>query len=111
FAPNAAWRHLDDREEVTNRVGERGRVPVWPPLAQQGAELRKRAGLLDHGPSCLGEHGPHLQPDQVATEGRRTQRALEHGLEQRAQVEAVAGGDEVDGVAHDPKPNRAEVYA
>ena len=69
LAPDAARRYLDDGEQVANRVGERGRVPVRPAVVQQRAELRKRAWLLDHGSSCLGEDGADLQADQVATEG------------------------------------------
>ena len=93
FAPDAAWRYLDDREQVTNRVGERSRVPVGPALVEERAELRKRAWLLDHGPSCLGEDG--ARPSELAAHANVTRQAV---------TKVVADLERLGIVRRDPHP-------
>src|SRR5207302_7203129 len=89
--PDTAWRHLDDRDQVTNHVGERRRVTVRPLLLEQFAELRKRARFLLQPHAGLRDHRAQVDANQVATERRALQRAFESRGKEGIYREAVTG--------------------
>ena len=108
FAPDGPGRQLDERHEGAHRLGQgRGRV-IRPARRQRLAELAERHRLgLDQAPARGGERGG-VDPGQLPAE-RAAQAALDHRLHQLPQREAVPGGHQVDGAAHQRDPDHAPV--
>lgn len=104
-APQATWRDLDQREPGAQQLGERGRIAVGMLGAEQCAQLLEGARrLLDQSPAALGQCR-EVQTGQALAEGA-AQAQVQDGLQQRAQVQTVLGGDQVDGAALQPEPDR-----
>ena len=99
FSPQAARRHLDQRQQVAGRVGERGGIVVRPALGQPGGQLGPgQRGLAEQGGRHGGEIG-QVNPGEVPSEVSG-QIALHQGLVQRAEADVVRRVHQVDGVAH-----------
>src|SRR5262245_3927489 len=98
-APDAARRHLHERHEVLHGVTEGARVPVRPPLLQEGRDFRA-------GPRLVLQEGPARGRDPRRARARErppesaVERAREHRLHERPEGEVVAGGDEVQRSPH-----------
>ncbi len=104
--PDAARRDLDEREQVPARVGEgRGRV-LRIQLGQRAPELGPGARPLGEESGSVGEDGAEVDAAQRRRMLRMTgQLPVEHGLDERAEEEAVVGADEVDRRPHDDGPH------
>src|SRR4030088_3385855 len=101
LAPQAARRHLDERQQKVHRGGERVGIAVRPALVQQRPKLRGRTWTLVEKLSPRPEQ--RLQVDAVEPAGERgdadiaarTQEdALVYLLHDRTHCEAIARGDQ-----------------
>jgi hypothetical protein len=83
-------------------VGERAGVVVGPPPAKDLAELGVGARLLVQQRPAGGEHGVEVDPLDLAAEGAAGPEVpFQHRPQQRVEGQAVAGGDQVQGGAHE----------
>ena len=105
--PQAAGRHLDGGDEHHARVRERGGVLLREACSQRLPQLLERERPLLQALAAERDDGCEVD---AAQRGREVTVApdegVEDGLHERAQAEAVGGGDEVERAAHDADSHR-----
>ena len=103
-SPDPARRDLHERHPGTHGHRQRVRVAAGERGSQPGSELAERQRRrLDQRPSTGRDFGA-VESGQPRTVGA-LQPAVQHGLQHRAQREAVRGRDQVDRRPHEGDPH------
>jgi hypothetical protein len=98
---------LCQRHEVADGVGEGVGVAVGPAGNQERGEFGAGARPFLHQRPARRHDRGEVDPGELLAEGRAAETARQDRLHQRAQGQAVAGGDEVDRGAHQRCAHRA----
>jgi hypothetical protein len=107
--PDGPGRHLDQRDQRADALGERGRGVAGPVRREQPAKLAERPGRGVHECPARRGQGAGVQAGELLAEDRG-QRPVQRRLDQRAERQAVAGGDEMDRRAHQGDPDHLPAH-
>ncbi len=108
--PEAAWRDLDERQEVGQGVRQRGTVMVGPALGHQGCQLGAGLGsLVEPGtPGCHERVG--LDPRHRPTEwALAMEHSIEDGSDEWPDGQEVIVGRQVEGASHQAAAHRSSL--
>jgi hypothetical protein len=105
-APDAARRHLNDRQQVRHRVPERGRIAPRPPAGERPAELGTRHRRLGQQRGGGGDHLADIHTGKLPGEGLPGEAPVEDRLHPGTEHGAVIRGDEVNRGPHEPDAHR-----
>ena len=108
LAPDRPGRYLNQRDQRPHALGEVARRAVRPPRGQRRAEFGEGQRLgLDQFPAVRREVGQLHVHQPLGLVG--AERALKHRLGQPPQRQAVRGGHQVDGAAHQRDPDHLTI--
>src|SRR5215510_413231 len=94
--PYASWRHLYKRRPGSYGLSQGGGRAIGPAPSEQLAEFAESARLFFDQRATGGDQSFDVQSDPMSAEGS-FRAAFDDRLRQRAQPQAIARGDQVNG--------------